>query len=185
MAATKYSPAQTLIFDEEKNRFESFVSFFPEMMVTLGTTLCSFKDGVLWTHDDEPHYNNFYGVQYDSYITPVFNKDANFTKDYKVIEQIASQAWGCPEIETSSNSYGSTKQTSNLIEEDFDEVEGKFTTAFLGASNSIGGIIEGDSLKGNVCSIKLRAIIPDPPNNNLVSLSIATVMAKGSPVNQR
>ncbi len=179
------SPAQTLVFDEEQNRFESFMSFQPEMMVTLGTMLCCFKNGVLWTHDDEPHYNNFFGTQYDSYITPVFNKQPIDKKSFQAIEVVASQAWDCPEIITSSNAYGSTKQTSNLIVDDFDELEANYSAAFLGASNSIGGVIEGDSLKGNLMSVQLRAINPAPPNNNLISLSSATVLYKGSPLNPR
>lgn len=175
--------SQTLVFDEEDNKFESFISLFPEMMVTLGTTLCSFKDGILWTHDDDEHYNNFFGVQYDSYITPVFNKNQLDVKTFETIDQIASQAWGCPEIITSSYSYRKVKQTSNLIAEDFDEVEGKYTTAFYCDSNSIGGLADGDSLKGNICSIKLKATIPPPPNNLLVTLSSAKVYSINSPLN--
>ena len=177
--------AQTLVFDEEGNRFESFISLFPEMMVTLGTTLCSFRDGVLWTHDNEPYYNNFFGVQYNSHITPVFNKDQIDKKSFLTIEERASQVWDCPEIVTSSNSFGSTKQASNLIVNDFEELESNFNAAFLGASNSIGGVIEGDSLKGNTMTVKLRAIIPDPPNNILVSLSSVEVSSIPSPKNLR
>lgn len=176
-------PSQTLIFDEEANRFESFISLHPEMMVTLGITLCAFKDGVLWTHDDDTHYNNFFGAQYNSDITPVFNKGESDTKTFTNIEQLASQAWDCPEIITSSNSYRKIKQLSNLIPEDFEEVEGKFVAAFLGVSNSIGGVVDGDTLKGNLCSIKLRAIIPPPPNNLLVSLDLVRVKSINSPLN--
>lgn len=173
----------TLTFDEEYNRFESFLSFKPEMMVTLGTTLCAFKDGILYTHDDDGFYNNFFGVQYDSYITPVFNRQELDKKTFISMEQIASQAWDCPEIITGSNSYGKVKQTSNLIVEDFEELEGNFDAAFLGASNSIGGIINGDSLKGNLMSVKLRAIIPEPPDNLLVTLSLVKLKSINSPLN--
>lgn len=178
-------PSQTLIFDEENNRFETFVSLFPEMMVTLGTTLCSFKDGILYTHDADGFYNNFFGEQYNSYVTPVFNKQELDKKTFISLEQIASQAWFCPEIITSSNSYGAVKQTSNLIPEDFEQLEGNYNASFLGASNSIGGLIDGDSLKGNLCSIKLQANIPDPPNNLLVSLALTTVETINSPRNLR
>ena len=176
-------PSQTLIWDEERNGFETFSSLLPEMMVTLGTTFCSFKDGILWTHDDYDHYNNFFGVQYDSYITPVFNKMELDKKTFVAIEEIASQAWDCPEITTGSNSYGKVKQTSNLIVDDFEELEGNFNAAFLGATNSIGGLIDGDSLKGNLMSVKFRAIIPDPPNNLLVSLELIKLKSINSPLN--
>lgn len=178
-------PSQTLIFDEEGNRFESFVSYLPEMMVTLGTTLCSFKDGVLWTHDDEPNYNNFYGVQYDSFITPVFNKAVIDKKTFMAIEEIASQAWDCPEIVTASNEYGTVKQTSNLVVSDFEELEANYNADFLGATNSLGGLVDGSSLKGNLITVKLRAIIPQPPDNNLVSLSSVLVKSINSFLNIR
>ena len=175
--------SQTLIFDEEKNRFEGFVSLFPEMMCTLGTTLVSFKDGVLYTHDDDTHYNNFFGVQYDSYITGVFNKAPIDKKTFIAVEEIANQAWDCPEIVTGSNEYGAVKQTSNLIVNDFEELESNYNAAFLNASNSLGGLIDGSTLKGNYCTIKFRAIIPAPPNNNLVSLSSVSVKTIPSNLN--
>jgi hypothetical protein len=48
-------PASTLTFNEvrdDKEGFESFVSFNPENMVSLGTLLCSFNEGQLWSHDN-------------------------------------------------------------------------------------------------------------------------------------
>ena len=177
--------AQTLIFDEEANRFETFATLFPEMMVTLGTTLCSFKDGVLYTHDNEPHYNNFFGVQYDSFIEAVFNKSQIDKKTFQAIEEKASQVWDCPEIETSLNSYAGTKQESNLVVSDFEELEGNFNAALLHDENSIGGLIDGDVLKGNYCTIRFRAIIPAPPNNNLVSLNSVQLKSINSPLNVR
>lgn len=185
MPTQKYSPAQTLLFDEEKNRFETFASYFFENIVTLGTLLVTYKDGQAWTHDDEPHYNNFYGEQYDSYITPVFNKAEVDKKTFMSIQETASQVWECPEIITASNEFGTTKQTSELIVQDFEEYEGNYNAAFLGASNSLGGLINGSSLKGNLMSVKLLAIIPDPPNNNLVTLSTAIIHSINSPLNIR
>ena len=177
--------SQTLIFDEADNKFESFVSFIPEMMVTLGTTLCSFKDGVLWTHDDDGNYNNFYGVQYDSSVTAVFNKNEAYKKTFVAVEEIASKAWDCPEIITGSNEYGIVKQQSNLIVQDFEELEGNYNAGFLNASNSIGGLIDGSSLKGNIMSVKFRAKIPAPPNNKLVTLVSANVKSIESPENNK
>jgi len=185
MASTKYSLAQTIIFDEENNGFESFVSYHPEMMVSIGTVLCSFKDGVLYTHDDEPFYNNFYGVQYDSTITPVFNQNELEKKTFLAVEQLATQAWDCPEIITSSNEYLKVKQVSELIVEDFAELEGNYNASFLRASNSEGGLLEGSSLKGNLMSIKFRAVNENPPNNTLISLNLVSVKAIDSPLTNK
>ena len=185
MATAKYSISQTIVFDEEDNHFETFMSLYTEMMVTIGTVLCSFSGGKLYTHDNEPYYNNFFGVQYDSYITAVFNKQENDKKTFTNIEQIASQAWACPEIITGSNEYQKVKQISNLIETDFEELEGNYNTAFLQASNSLGGLINGSSLKGNLCSVQLKTTIPAPPNNLLVTLAMVTVRSINSTLNER
>ena len=183
MATIVTSPAQTILFDEEVNRFETFASYHPEMMVNMGVLLVTFKDGHLYTHDDEGHYNNFYGVQYDSTITPVFNQNENIKKTFISIEEQASSVWDCPEIITSSNEYGQTKQVSELITSDFEELEGNFNSSFLRASNSIGGIINGSSLKGNLCSVKFRLPMPEPPNNTIKTLNLVTVKSNESQLN--
>lgn len=185
MASTKYSLAQTIIFDEENNGFETFVSYHPEMMVCIGTLLCTFKNGVLWTHDDEPYYNNFYGEQFDSYITPVFNQNELQKKTFLAVEELATQAWDCPEIITSSNEYQKVKQVSELIEDDFVEQEGVYNASFLRASNSAGGLLEGSSLKGNLMSVKFRAINQFPPDNNLISLNLVSVKSIDSPLTNK
>ena len=140
---------QTLSFDEERNGFDSFLGYNPEMMVSLNTLLCTFKDGVLWTHDDEPYYNNFYGVQQDSLITPVFNDKALLKKTFISLTEVSSKVWAAELINTNINSYGTVKQESNLIAEDFALLEGEYSASFLRDINSQGGIIDGDTLKGD------------------------------------
>jgi hypothetical protein len=185
LEATTDSLAQTLTYDEERNGFDSFVSYNPEMMVNLGVLFVSFKDGVLWTHDNEPFYNNFYGVQYDSTITPVFNQNEIKKKTFIAVTELASQTWDCPEIETNSNVSGGIKQISNLAISDFDEKEGDYHASFLRATNSPGGLIDGDTLKGNIIKIKLRAINEQPPNNHLVVLNLVTVSSIDSPMTNK
>jgi hypothetical protein len=155
------------------------------MMVNLGVLFVSFKDGVLWTHDNEPFYNNFYGVQYDSTITPVFNQNEIKKKTFIAVTELASQTWDCPEIETNSNVSGGIKQISNLAISDFDEKEGDYHASFLRATNSPGGLIDGDTLKGNIIKIKLRAINEQPPNNHLVVLNLVTVSSIDSPMTNK
>jgi hypothetical protein len=185
LEATNTSEAQTLSFDEERNSFDSFLSYKPEMMCALGVLFVTFKNGVLWTHDNEPFYNNFYGVQYNSQIKGVFNKDAMMKKTYISVSEMASQVWYCPAIETSSKSYGSTKQSSNLIEGDFANFEDNFYASFLRDANSIGGINNGDFLKGNWVSVLFEAKSNEYPLNNLISLGAVSVKYNDSPLNNR
>lgn len=170
LEAAGSDPAVTIVFDEKGKGFESFLNLYPEMMVTLGTLLISFKNGQLYTHDSAT-YNKFFDVIYDSSITPDFNKDSLEKKTYLAVEEVGSQIWDCPEIETSLNSYGAIKQQSNLISADFETLEGCYNAALLRDANSQGGLIEGDVLKGNYCTIKFRAQNP----TSLVTLAIVSL----------
>ena len=176
---------QTLSFDEERNGFDSFLGYNPEMMVSLNTLLCTFKDGVLWTHDDEPYYNNFYGVQQDSLITPVFNDKALLKKTFISLTEVSSQVWTAELINTNINSYGTVKQESNLIADDFALLEGEYSASFLRDINSQGGIIDGDTLKGNWILVRLRAKSENPPDNKLFSLNMLSLKYIESPLNNR
>jgi hypothetical protein len=154
LEATDTDEAQTIIFDEEANNFDGFVSYHPEMMITLGVLLISFKNGHLYTHDNTT-YNNFYGVQYDSYIKPVFNDNTLVKKSYQAITEVSNRVWDCPEIKTSLVDYGSTQQ-SNLVADDFEDLEGQYHACFLRDENSVGGVMDGNPLKGGYISIKFR-----------------------------
>lgn len=172
--------ARTLSFDEENNGFESFLPYSPEMMCGVGTLLITFKDGSLYTHNGA-YYNTFYGTTYDSNITPIFNQGELEKKTYLSVSEVASEVWDCPEITTSLNSFGTTKQQSTLIEEDFETKEGVHHASFLRDSNSIGGIIDGDALKGNYISVKFRKKTP----TELVSLNVVSLKYIDSPLTNR
>lgn len=176
------SPAQTLSFSEgrdesERPSFESPLSFHPEWMVSLGTLLVSFKDGELWTHDSAT-YNNFYGVQYDSSITIVFNELPIQKKTWMGIMEIANSVWDCPQIYTNVMSYGDTPQMSNLIPQEFKLLEGNPTTTIKRDENSRGGKYKGQFMKGNYCVIKFRC----PQPSDLKYLSTISVNYINSPL---
>lgn len=176
---SEYADPITLSFNEELNQFESFLSYHPEMMCSIGTLLVSFKNGQLYTHDDTDNYNTFYGVKYDSTITGIFNQMVMQKKTYLSLTELSSEIWDCPEIQTSMNSYGTVKQQSSLVQSDFEQKEGEYHASFLRDSNSIGGIIEGEPLKGNYISVKFRSNNP----TNLVSLDEVNLKYINSPLN--
>jgi len=180
LEATESDSEATIIFDEEGNTFDGFLSLHPEMMATLGVLLISFKDGELYTHDSTT-YNNFFGVQYNSEIEPVFNAAVGRVKSFMALEEKANTVWAAPEIETSLMSYGTTPQQSNLIDSDFVQLEGKWCAALLRDSNSIGGIEGGDQLKGDWIKIKLK----NTSATNLVSLNLINLRFIDSALNNK
>ena len=175
MEATNTSAAKTLSFSEDTNSFEDFLAYQPEMMLAIGTLLISFKNGDLYTHDSTV-YNNFYGVQYESYVDMVFNMQSAAKKQPINITEVGSGVWDCPTIETSTISYGAVKQQSELKTVDFDNFEGEFKAALLRDSNSIKGLLDGDTLKGEYIKIRFRAA----NTTNLVSLNTLSLEWKSS-----
>lgn len=151
---TVLSPAFTMAFDEANNAFEGERSYQPENWCCLGTLLISFKNGQLWTHDNTV-YNNYYGIQYESTITGVFNESPLQKKTFMAIAEVANTVWDCPSITTNIPSTN-TIQQSNLIVQDFAVIEGNNEASFLRDSNSQGGLINGDSLKGVYMIIQFR-----------------------------
>jgi hypothetical protein len=75
----------------------------------------------------------------------------------------------------------SIKQTSQLLESDFVSLESEYQASFLRDSSSPGGLIEGDSLKGNYMVIKFEKASA----NSFVYLNSATTKYINSPLNNR
>lgn len=167
-----HQDAYTLAFAEGTNRWESFYSYAPEMMAVLNTQLFTFKSGNIWYHNS-PTYCNFYGTQYACSITLVFNDASSFKKTFISLMETGTITWLAPEITTSSISFGTTKQQSKLIAKDFRTLESTYNASLLRDQNSIGGILNGDLLKGEYIIIKLQ--VNEDKTANLVSLNTAAV----------
>lgn len=175
---TQHIDAYTLAFSEENNSFESFLSYHSEMMCTLGSLMMTWKDGQLYTHDG-PMYNNFYGVQYPSYVTPVFNDQSAVKKKYLGIgyKSLNNTVWASPENGDVSTSFVNPQtglqQISQLKEVDYELEETTLCAALNNDANSMAdareAVANGDPLQGNYIAIKL--ICPATKTGELVNLS--------------
>lgn len=170
----------TISFDEVANAFESFYSYYPEFYGCLNTKLFSFKNGEIWAHDNNSTYCNFYGIQGDAFITTVFNSGALDKKTFISLMETGNDIWECPIIYTQMETNG-TKQESELAVLDFANLESEYHASFLKDSNSPGGLVEGDSLKGGYIVIRFEKISA----NSFVYLNSATVKYINSPLNNR
>ena len=180
LEATNDDSAHTILFDEKNQTFETFLSYHPEMMCNLRTVMVTFKNGKLYTHDS-PVYNNFYDVQYDTEITIDFNQMPLAKKTFLSIAEVSSTIWDTPVIQTDLDSYAGTKMQTNLIPSDFAQLEGSYEATILRDANSIGGILDGDTMKGKYLTVKFRALQP----TSLVSLNLVSLKYIDSPLNVR
>lgn len=172
----------TICFDENTNTFESFYSYHPEMMGVLNTLVITFTAGGIWLHNSST-YCNFFGVQYACSVTLVFNDIVMLKKTFTALIETGTTVWVAQTITTSLNSYGTTKQASNLIASDFSILESTYNAPFRRDTNSIGGLINGDALKGEYIIIKLQ--VNSANTTVLVGLNSASVHYLESNLNIR
>lgn len=180
---TFHQDAYTLSFNEttgSNKGFESFYSYHPEFLGCLDNYFYSFKNGQLWGHTTDL-YCEFYGVQYECYITPVFNHNGLQKKTWIGVSETSNIVWDCPEIYSQLNTYGSQRQESTLTTFDFRLLEGEYHASFKRDINSIGGRINGNSLKGNWLVVKFRVQYP----STFVFLNIVSVKFINSPLSPR
>lgn len=146
--------AETITFNEDKNRWSSYWSYKPEMMVSSGISLVTFVDGELYLHNSNSVYNNFYATQYNSEITLISNVEPQSVKFYKTISTDSTDVFTAEEI---TNQFG---QLSNLANKtDWELREGVYRASFLRDINSGGSfsfpLLEGDNLRSHSLVIKL------------------------------
>jgi len=81
----------TVSFAEGTKGWESRKSFIPEAGVSINNNYYTFKNGLLWIHAENDTYNNFYGVQYFSTITTIFNDGPTVVKGFKALDYVGSR----------------------------------------------------------------------------------------------
>jgi hypothetical protein len=158
-AATTELAAKTLSYNEDrfgdKKGYLCFLSYLPDAIACLSKLTITWKSGVLYTHDSDT-YNNFYGVQYDSYITGQFNDNLATKKDFNAISYQGTDGWSVPEIISNTFHNGSTRQSTYINAAEFRAEEGYFHSEVGRDINSTGGKVNGDFMKGEWATIKFK-----------------------------
>ena len=84
----------TLAFDDDIKGFPSFFTFKPDQSVSLKNNFYTMKNGVLYLHHSiNAKRGNFYGQQYDSSVTFVFNPKVSMSKVFKTVNYEGSNGW--------------------------------------------------------------------------------------------
>ena len=95
----KYSPDQltphetaTISYSESAKGWTSFKSFIPESGVSLNDNYYTFYNGHIWKHHENETRNNFYGTQYESWVTILFNDTPESIKSFQTINYEGTQS---------------------------------------------------------------------------------------------
>ena len=103
-----YNPDAAGVLSQQGG-WPSFYSFLPDYMIGMNNYFYSFKRGNLWRHNTNETRNNYYGIQYKSTITSVFNVEPTLsiklfkTMSYESTTTVADTsqaAWKCVELNT-------------------------------------------------------------------------------------
>lgn len=171
---------KTLTFDEDVNGWTSFFSFKPELAGSLLNNYYTFKNGSIWQHYADPSitpYSKFYGEQYDSNITFVFNPVVSLNKNFNTLNYEGTVGWKLTDLYSNSDyalPIEQTKQVSTLVDlqdqlflNNFKRKEDKFFgTIINNTPATYGEIVYGKSMsgiKGFYATAKLS--FTNPPEN--------------------
>jgi hypothetical protein len=83
----------TLTYSDSVDGWVSFYSYEPDFMVGMNNYFYTFRGGNIYRHSVNSLRNNFYGVQYDSYIKSVFNDVPLENKLFKTLNLEGDDAW--------------------------------------------------------------------------------------------
>jgi hypothetical protein len=120
----------TLTYSETSEGWPSFYSFIPDWMIGMNNYFYTFKGGNLYRHNVNALRNNFYGVQYNSRMTSVFNEAPLENLLFKTLALQGDDSWEALPIETDI-------QNSGYIEKDWFEKKEQVYFAFIRNSGTI------------------------------------------------
>ena len=155
-----------IVYSEENNKWSSFYTYNPDFGFGLFIDLYTFKNGQLYLHQNNSESrNNFYGVQYDTIVNLPFNQQVAFVSTFESMSVQSNMLM----ITTEDGVETSLGQISDLVASDFtkatlvdgmttvtiNSVEGVYSASFLRDKNSVGGILNGQVLKGNYLLVEL------------------------------
>lgn len=180
----------TISFSEKTKKWVSFYSYIPEMAMSMFTKIYSGFNGDVYVHEiGSDDRNRFYGVQYQSIIQFVDNVAPAVPKTFMSLSMQCNELM----ITTTDGITTSLGQVSELASVDFikdfltdgisqvnvQAIEGVFAANFLRDKNS-GGLLNGDSLRGNYCIIELIST-----NAQSLALYTINVVSRKSPIGSR
>jgi hypothetical protein len=96
----------TLTYSDSSKGWPSFYSYIPDWMIGMNNYFYTFKGGNLYRHNVNTTRNNFYGEQFTSIMTSVFNTAPLENKLFKTLALQGDDSWEAVPIETDIQNSG-------------------------------------------------------------------------------
>jgi competence protein ComGC len=153
----------TTAFDETTKGWVSLFDYKPNNIVSLNNNFYTSHQGKLYKHYElqpsSTNRGNFYGVNYDSEVTILFNAQPSIIKNFQTINYEGDSGWQVKSLITNEDQALEIKpntlssslaelQNNNLVN-NFKKKEDKYFASITNASNSqFGEVIWGSSSSG-------------------------------------
>ena len=153
---------QTISYSEDVKGWSSLKSFIPQQALSVANNYYSFAiqngtvNSKVWWHHQNALANNFYGQQFSSDITLVFNESPTVIKTYKTINYEGTQAKVDANTDTDEGEYYNlaaktgwhaesitTDKQTGLVNE-FIEKEGKWYNFIKGDTTTLSNLDTGE-----------------------------------------
>ena len=169
----------TLSFSENSKGWTSFKSFLPEDGLSINNEYYTFKNGHLYKHHSNKVRNNFYGQQFDSSVSVLFNENPAVVKSFATLNYEGSQARVTTSMVDNSYSNLNAKDgwyVDNMITDlqecdqiEFINKEGKYFSHIKGSSTTLDNLDEMEfSVQGiGVCE---TVVGEGTPNINCLTI---------------
>ena len=175
-------PNYTLTYSDGFQGWPSFYSFDPDWMIGMNNYFYTFKNGDIYRHNVNETRNNFYGDQYNTTITSVFNDQPLENKLFKTINLESSfvdgtHSWG--------GIFDTDIQTTGFIEAPWFELKEGAWFAFMRNEGNV-PTLDTDlalrSLNGIGQCSTVTTVGPNIQINFPLTLSIGTSISVGDTI---
>lgn len=142
-------PTGAFRFNEPRNMYAGWYDYAPEQIVCAEETIMYWLNGGLFIQDARQNgkYCTYSETLHPMVIRTAFNVGPDMKKEFLSLSYHSNTGliWNAPGIGDVNTALG---QRSNMVDSDFEFREGMYHGAFWRDADSVGGLINGDFLKG-------------------------------------
>ena len=162
----------TLTYSNMVGGWPSFYSYVPDWMIGMNNYFYTFSGGNIFRHNVNTVRNNFYGQQYNSTITSVFNQVPLENKLFKTLALQGNDTWEATPIETDI-------QNSGFIDANWFEKKEQVYFAFIRNSGDVPAGTDEYALR-SLNGVGRSYAVSGPANATQIDFSISPLIAIGN-----